>query len=99
MLNYEVKNSLAMLMAMKSPKNSSVEITGIIKKVSQEYSKVSMLDGVLNAECIYLKTEGILLKAKGTWREWKNYFVRIINYCKLLDQLERRDRILQFWLR
>ena len=69
------------------------------KKVSQEYSKVSMLDGVLNAECIYLKTEGILLKAKGTWREWKNYFVRIINYCKLLDQLERRDRILQFWLR
>ncbi|MFQ7309343.1 MAG: SIR2 family protein [Mediterraneibacter sp.] len=96
---YVLELCLAMLMAMKSPKNSSVEITGIIKKVSQEYSKVSMLDGVLNAECIYLKTEGILLKAKGTWREWKNYFVRIINYCKLLDQLERRDRILQFWLR
>lgn len=54
---------------------------------------------VLNAECIYLKTEGILLKEKGTWREWKNYFGRIINYCRLLDQLGRRDRILQFWLR
>lgn len=96
---YVLELCLAMLMAMKFPRNSSVEITEIIKKVSQEYSKVSMLDGVLNAECIYLKTEGVLLKEKGTWREWKNYFGRIINYCRLLDQLGRRDRILQFWLR
>ena len=62
---YVLELCLAMLMAMKFPRNSSVEITEIIKKVSQEYSKVSMLDGVLNAECIYLKTEGVLLKEKG----------------------------------
>lgn len=96
---YVLELCLAILIAMKYPENLATEITDIIKKVSKEYSKVSMLDGVLNAECIYLKTEGILLKRNGTYSEWKNYFARIMNYCKLLNKLERRDRILQFWLR
>lgn len=88
-----------MLTAMKQVENSESKVLNIIKKVSEEYSKVSMLDGVLNAECIYLKIEYIFLKRKGKVGEWKEYILRVLNYCKLLSQLGRTDRLLQFWLR
>lgn len=96
---YVLELCMAMLTAMKQVENSESKVLNIIKKVSEEYSRVSMLDGVLNAECIYLKIEYIFLKRKGKVGEWKEYILRVLNYCKLLSQLGRTDRLLQFWLR
>ena len=95
---YVLELCLAMLIAMYMPDECEFKVENIIKKVSEEYSKVSMIDGVLNSERVYLNIKFVLLKKSGTLKEWVKYIGQVNNYCRLLKQLGRRDKLVKFWL-